>query len=225
MPGKTGAHVRYRTSNNDIVPGVTTITGLLAKPQLIIWANRLGLQGIDSSKYADAMADIGTLAHYFIMCHLKDEVPDVSDYSPNQIEAAGNCYNKFIAWEKTHDLVPKIIEVPLVSDRMKVGGTPDLYCILDGIPTLVDFKTGKALYIEHSYQVAGYKALLEEFGNPVDLCIILRIGRDDDEGFEEKRIRNTDIDYAIFMHCLEIYHLQKTDREEEKMLKKLGGKP
>jgi len=219
MADKTKAHVRYRDSSGNIVPGVTTIVGLLAKPQLIVWANRLGLQGIDSTRYTDAMADIGTLAHYLIMCHLKGEDADTSDYSPNQVEAANNCFASYLAWEKNHTLVPKIVEEPLVSDELRVGGTPDLYCILDDVPTLIDFKTGKALYSDSSHQVAGYKAILEEKGNPVEQCRIIRIGRDEGEGFEEKIIRNTNIDFAIFSCCLSIYHLQKQSREEEKVQK------
>lgn len=56
------AHVKYRTKDKVLVPGVTTITNLLNKPYLIKWANDLGLEGIDSTKYRDEAADIGTLA-------------------------------------------------------------------------------------------------------------------------------------------------------------------
>ena len=222
MADKTKAHIRYRDSSGNIVPGVTTITGLLAKPQLIVWANRLGLQGIDSTRYTDAMADIGTLAHYLIMCYLKNEEPDTSDYSPNQLEAANNCFASYLAWEKNHTLEPLIVEEPLISDELKVGGTPDLYCILDGLHTLIDFKTGKALYPEHQYQVAGYGAILEEYGNPVEQCIILRIGRDDNEGFEEKIIKDSTVSRSIFLCLLSVYYLQRQGREEDKVMKKGG---
>jgi len=223
VTSKAKAHVRYKDSAGNIVPGVTTVTNLLAKPQLIAWANRLGLQGIDSTKYADALADIGTLAHYLIMCHLKRKEPDTSDYSPNEVKVASNCVASYLAWEKNHILDAQIVEEQLVSDELKVGGTPDLYCVLDGVQTLIDFKTGKALYPEYSYQVAGYKSILEGKGYPVEQCRILRIGRDDDEGFEEKIIKDTSTDSAIFLSCLGIYYLQKQKREEEKMMKKQGG--
>ena len=72
------------------MPGVTPILGILNKPALIVWANRLGLQGIDSTKYRDELADIGVLAHYLIMCDLTGETADVSDYSKNQIDQAEN---------------------------------------------------------------------------------------------------------------------------------------
>jgi len=220
---KTKAHTIYKDSNGNRVPGVTTVTGLLAKPQLIKWANNLGLKGIDSSKYADALADIGTLTHYLILCHIKEELAMTLDYSPNQLDVANNCFASYLAWEKTHKVEPKIVEMPLVSNEMRYGGTPDLYCLLDGVPTLIDFKTGKALYKEHNYQVAGYKAIIEEMGHPVKQSRLLRIGRDDDEGFEEKIINDDTIHKSIFMCLLGVYHLQRQENEEEKMRKKLGG--
>ena len=66
---KTKAHTRYRLTDGTIVPGVTTVTGSQLgwnKQVLINWANRIGLTEIDSTKYKDDKADIGTLAHQMI---------------------------------------------------------------------------------------------------------------------------------------------------------------
>jgi len=60
------AHQRYRTSDGTIVPGVTTVIGILNKPALVKWANDLGLRGIDSASYVDETARIGTLAHEMV---------------------------------------------------------------------------------------------------------------------------------------------------------------
>lgn len=54
----TKAHTRYYLSDGTLVPGATTVTGLLNKPALVKWANNLGLQGIDSSKYVDKAARV-----------------------------------------------------------------------------------------------------------------------------------------------------------------------
>ena len=84
------AHIRYKTSTGAVVPGTTTITGLLAKPFLITWANRLGLEGIDSTKYRDEAADIGTLAHAMVQAHLQKETLDFTNYTALQIDLASN---------------------------------------------------------------------------------------------------------------------------------------
>ena len=52
------AHTRYYLQDGTLVPGATTVTGLLNKPALVKWANNLGLQGIDSSKYVDKAARV-----------------------------------------------------------------------------------------------------------------------------------------------------------------------
>ncbi len=203
------AHTRYKLADGTIVPGVTTIVGLLNKPALVKWANNLGLQGIDSSKYTDEMAQIGTLAHDMVLCYYRNEKPDLSDYTPNQIELAENALLSYWAWEKQHRVEPIIIEEPLVSETMRYGGTPDCYCLLDDIPTLLDFKTGKAIYPEYFYQVSAYARLLEERDKPVDSLRILRIGRDADEGFGEEVVSKRNACWQIFEHLLAIYNLQK----------------
>ena len=206
---KAKAHIRYRDKDNNIVPGVTTILGILNKPALVKWANNLGLQGIDSSKYRDEMADIGTLAHEMIMCHFNKMVLDTSDYSKTQIEKAENCLLSFYEWEKGHDIEPILVEAQLVSEQYQYGGTVDLYCKLDGVATLVDFKTGKAIYPEMMYQLAAYRHLLGDNGRSCASTRILRIGRDEDEGFEERVKANLELEFDLFIHCLDIYNLRK----------------
>jgi len=207
-PKKSKAHIRYELPDGTKVPGVTTVLGVLNKPALVIWANRLGLQGIDSSKYRDEMADIGTLAHQMIIDHFNKIATDTSDYSETQIDLAENCLLSFYEWEKGHDIKVIMAEAPLVSE-LGFGGTIDCYCMLDGVATLLDFKTGKAIYPEMFYQLAAYAELLRERGYLVSASRILRIGRDNDEGFEERTVGKLDKQWEMFAHCLAIYNLQR----------------
>ena len=204
---KAKAHTIYKV-NGKRVPGVTTILSVLNKPALVKWANNLGLQGIDSSKYRDEMADIGTLAHLMILNYFKGIETDTSDYSKTQIDLAENCLLSFWEWEKQHKIQVILAEGQLVSIIYGFGGTIDLYCLLDGTPTLVDFKTGKAIYPEMFYQLAAYKYLLTESCSTLN-CRILRIGRSEDEGFEERVVTDTSKQWEIFQHCLAIYNLKK----------------
>ena len=208
-PKKSKAHTIYKLEDGTKIPGVTTVLGILNKPALVIWANRLGLQGIDSTKYRDEMADIGTLSHKLILDYFNKVETDTSDYSANQIELAENCLLSFWAWEKEHKIEVVMAEVPMVSNVYKYGGTIDCYCKLDGKMTLLDFKTGKAIYPEMFYQLAAYQELLSETGALVENTRILRIGRDADEGFEEQLVDNLEKQFEIFEHCLAIYNLKK----------------
>jgi hypothetical protein len=206
---KTQAHIRYRDESGNVVPGVTTILNVLNKPALVAWANRLGLEGVDSNQYRDEFSDVGTLAHYLVVCHFNGQEPITTDYSQEQIDLANNCLKSFHAWLATHEIEPIVVETPLVSSKLGYGGTIDLYCFLNGVPTLVDFKTGKTVVSEMFHQLAAYKNLLEENGSPVEQARILRIGRTADEGFDEHIKNDLSTNWEIFQHCLAIYALQK----------------
>ena len=203
------AHTIYKTSDGLRVPGATTIVGLLNKPYLITWANKLGLDGIDSAKYTDEAAKVGTLAHEMIQCYLQDMTPDYDQFSKVQIDLAENAVLSFFEWRKNHTIEPILCEEKFVSDSLGFGGTCDCYCKLDGVLTLLDFKTGKAIYDEYFVQVAAYKELLKENGYPVEQVMILRVGRDETEGFEHRSIAETDEYFRIFLDLLDIYYIKK----------------
>ena len=207
-------HQKYVTSDGRTVPGVTTVLGVLAKPALIHWAWDLGTKGIDYRKYRDKMANIGTLAHYLIECDLKEVDPELDSYSPEEINLAENCLISYWEWKKKNN--PKVIatELQLVSDCYGYGGTIDLYCEIDGLKYLVDFKTGKAIYPEMICQLSAYYYVMDENGYPVDKIQILRIGRDETEGFEvqEKMIGELRWYWSKFLSALGVYNADKEIR-------------
>jgi len=209
---KVKSHIVYKLKDGTKVPGVTTITNILAKPALIPWAWNLGRMGIDFRKFRDDKADIGTLAHYLVMCHLKNEKPDTDDYSKKQIDQAENCLLSYFEWEKHYELKPVLVEQPLVSEKYKFGGTLDCLTRLypDSSNTcLIDYKTGKGIYPEYRYNAAAYKLLLEEHGHKVKQAIILNIGRDENEAFKTEFLLDLEKEKEIFLHCLAIYNLRK----------------
>lgn len=211
-------HTVYKTQAGNRVPSVTTILGILNKPALLEWAWKLGTEGIDYKAVRDNAADIGTLAHYLIMCHLRQETPDISEYSAQDIGKAENCLIKYWDWEKTNPIKPIGVELPLVSEVYGYGGTIDFlgYDSSNDL-ILVDHKTGKGIYPEMFYQLAAYAQLLREQEQQwvVKSARILRIGRDENEGFEERVVYNLDKHFELFKHCLGIYRLQAELRKEK----------
>ena len=209
---KVKAHTRYKLEDGTRIPGVTTICNLMAKPFLIGWANRLGLEGIDSTKYVDELADIGTLAHEIISLELKGEnIPNefYADYSPRQAECAEPCIEKFYAWKKSNKITPILIETPLISEKYKYGGTLDLYCELNGIKTLLDWKTGSGFYEGHKVQLSANKHLLEENGHEVEECRLLGIGRNSKEETHESLVNSMDLRFKKFLNLLENYQINR----------------
>ena len=204
---KGKAHIIYRHEKKR-VPGATTVLGLREKPQLIYAANKLGLAGYDSAVVWGEMADIGTLSHQMIVDHFAKKETDVSDYTPNQVKSAENSLLSFYEWEKGKVIDPIWVEYPLTCPLY--GGTIDLYCVLDGVKSLIDFKTGKGIYEpEMPAQLAAYKKLLVSYGQIVEQCIVLNIPRTEDEKYEARIYKDLDLYYDWFTHLLNLYYAEK----------------
>jgi len=214
---KTKAHARYRLKKTDqfpkgeIVPGVTTIIGILNKPALVPWANKMGLKGIDVKRYVDDKADIGTLAHAIIIGELMGEEVDVTEYSQKQIDAANNACLSFYEWQKEHELDIITAEQPLISEEHRFGGQYDIFGTIDGKQELLDLKTGSGIWEEHYYQLGGYLILCEENLMPVNRCRILNIPRSEDENFQEITLsgKMMELSKEMFLDCLRIYNRKK----------------
>lgn len=208
---KLKIHTVYKNKVGDRIPSVTTFLGVLGKPALLKWAWQCGIDGIDYEKLRDNAGDIGTLAHYLIMCHIAKEEPDVSEYSPADLDKAQTCIEKYFEWERGHDVEPLMLEEPLISETHQYGGTIDFFGLIDQVPTLMDFKTSKGIYDEAIHQVSAYHQLLIENGYLVDHVKILRIGKNPEEGFEERGmdVARLDLHFKMFLTCKRVYDLRK----------------
>ena len=209
------AHTRYRLADNTIVPGVTTVCGLLDKPALKAWANRIGLEGYELQRYLDPLAGVGTLTHARILAEVSGQPfsEDISEYSPKEVDLSDNAMLKWYEWRKGHTFERFIAcEAPLVSERHRYGGTADYVGQMDGILTLCDYKTGSGIYSDMVIQLAAYRNLIEEcLGVTVQRAMIVNIGRSEDECFAEQEFTQVQLDAAweLFLHLRAIYDLKK----------------
>jgi hypothetical protein len=210
---KAKQHTVYKNKAGTRVPGVTTITGVMDKPALVKWANRLGLQGIEVEKYVDELATIGTCCHLMIECHDKGVKPDLSDFTPNQVGLAENGYIKYMEWCDQVGYESIWAEKQLVSEKHQFGGTIDGYGVMkkQGDKRIQrDIKTCKGVYDDQFTQVAGgYGILLEENGFPVQEHHIVRVGRNPDEGFEAVLIPLVSEHVERFLICRSLYECNK----------------
>lgn len=208
---------RYVLKDGTWVPGVTTVLGILGKPALLQWANKIGIQGYELGKYVDELAEIGSLAHSMIEKHLqglKIEPELFQDASPKQFQRATNSFRKYLDWEKQHKVEVVLSEKTLVSEERKYGGTADALLLIDGVPTLTEFKTGRKIYEDHLYQCAANLMLMQENGYTVDAIRVLQIGRSEEEGFTEMVLPTQNNERlekykTIFLATLEIYKIKK----------------
>ena len=210
---KSKAHQRYKLLDGSPAVGVTTVTGQLGwnKQILINWANKKGLEGIDTSKYVDDKAEIGTLAHKIVTDSLLGNTTCTDDYSMNQIKSAQNSADSWFNWAKGKKIEPILIETPLVSERLGYGGTLDIFAKIDGVNELIDLKTGKGLFPDMVIQVTAYQQLLYENEYEIDGVRILNIPRTKGESFMEKEITPEmgSAAWEIFIKLLEIHKLRR----------------
>lgn len=212
MPNKEKTHIVYKNKTGDVLPGVTTVIGLLAKPALIHWAWKLGTEGIDYRKAREKAQNIGTIAHYLIHCEIKGKKPDTSEYPPKLVDKAETAFLAWLEWRDKFDLKTVGSELPLVSEIYGYGGTLDWVAINKNDLWLVDFKTSKnkQVYDEHRYQLAAYKSLWDEnhHGQEIKNSHLLMIDKEDG-GFAHHELPNLDREFSIFEHLLEVYKLRK----------------
>lgn len=206
---KTKSHTIYKVGKI-VVPGVTTIGNQLDKPALTPAAVKLERQGIDYKKHWNNLAEIGTLAHLMTTNYLTGKETDFSDNDPKQISQAENAFLSYLEWEKRHEIKVVFVENPLVHDVLMYGGTEDIYCYLDGKLTLIDLKTGKGIWDEAYYQMAGLRELMKHNAHEVEEFRILNIPRTEDEAFDDKlcSVGTLDESWKVFQHLLAIYHIK-----------------
>ena len=209
------AHTIYKLEDGTRVPGVTTICGLLAKPALIQWANKMGLDGYDMNKYVDTTANIGTLGHRMIVDYLENGTYGhyEDEFNKTEISMAQNSCLSFFEWQASNGLVLEKAEEPLVSEMYRFGGTLDLYGYVKGTKALVDIKTGNGIWFEHEVQVAGgYTLLLDEHNYKYDKVIILNVPRSPDETFDVRVIERNRIEslQRFFKLLVELYYLKRS---------------
>ena len=210
----TKAHQIYRNAAGKRVPGVTTILGFVAKPHLIKWANNLGLEGIDSSKFVDQMATIGTIAHAFCECHVQGMELDTSNLNPEHVDKAESSAIRFMAWWDSMGFKLLHSELQMVSEDWQVGGTLDIVAVdPDGKIWVIDLKTSKAIYPEHLVQCCAYAEMFEEThgdAGPVDVRAVVRIGKtEDDDDFEVKTVNHPHIATEYFGILVDAYRAKQ----------------
>jgi len=187
MRALTKVHTRYYQKAGNQVQGITTVISNHNgdKGGLVHKAWQLGLEGIDYKEEWYQKASAGTIAHDMIRCYLLNIKHDFTkQYGSELVKQAEVAFQGFLEWKAGWTRFETILcEEPLVSEVYPYGATLDWYGYLNDFLTLVDFKTGKAIYWNHKVQVAGCAKLLEEHRYTVDRVRILHIqkGEEGDE--------------------------------------------
>lgn len=208
----------YKLKDGTKVPGVGDITGRYAdKGALITWAFRQGKAG-EATLYGerDRAADIGTAVHDMIDMELEGRSNQIdaraSQLNPETRDKAMKAFGAFIAWRRQYQIKVVASEVSLVSEQHRYGGTLDKVITINGSDAchMLDFKTGKDIYVESLLQLGAYKGLWSEarMNTPLDGFHILRCDKTTGE-FEHRYFANLDEYLSLFLLYRQAYDIDK----------------
>jgi len=168
-------------------PSVTYVTGFLPKGQF--FERYLAEQG----SYEEAQKILKEAGERGTRVHEASEVLDrggvISYENSGLTDEEYQLLSFYVEWHKKYK--PEIIhvELKLISDKHKLGGTSDrIYIIgvIDGLRTLLDLKTSKsAIFDSHWLQVSAYADMYEWLKKEkIDQVAILRLTSKRKDGYE-----------------------------------------
>jgi hypothetical protein len=151
-------------------------------------------------------AEIGTQAHKRIEWMLRKDLGQTVSPEPKCNDKAAWAVMAFEDWARGVDLKPLLIEQRVYSLKHEAAGTLDLFALINGVPTVCDWKTGKAVYLEALVQNSFYRGALREMEHgDARAGLILRLPKiDTDPAFEA-----VDVD----QRASERYSVTKDDAE------------
>lgn len=170
-------HKYYINKHGNRVRRVSEVIKILAKDQLIVWANMLGLKGVKYKDELERTANIGSLCHDMLEHYFSKDSLAVLDYDyynitdeADQLEVR-KALDSFFKWyenfTKHHKYVIKFTELIVVGEEL--GGTID--CGIAGFKDpnkviFVDYKTSKDFYLTQFLQLVAYVMIYEEVYGP-----------------------------------------------------------
>lgn len=205
-------HENYYNKKGDEIPSVTTIMKLLNKPEIIKYANFIGL--VARKNLDDILkksSDIGSLTHYIIERHNKKKIINLKildeyDYSIQKaVEKTLKGFKKYLKEYK-----PESIESEFRIKNEFCGGTIDNISKIKGKVYMIDYKTSKNIYPTMFIQLAAYNKLLrEEKDMKIDKVAILLLNKKKVEyTFVQMDVKNLEKYYEpIFDLLLKLYYL------------------
>jgi hypothetical protein len=192
-----------------------------------------GEQQAHRRKMQDA-ATIGTKVHALIEDALTAELQGQEHFLLLETlePKVRECIEKWLDWRQGVDLKVIAVEKRLASQDYGFAGTLDLLAEVDGEPSVIDFKTGKAIYAEAFLQNCAYRVALAEEGVATTKGFIVRLPKEEtDPTFEVREVPPMDellipfvclIPVWRWVHAQELLY-QKKKREAKKAQEVANG--
>lgn len=164
-------------------------------------SDRLGKMKASQKELTKA-SEIGSQAHAWIEHNIKAQLLHDVGACPVISPPAMLAVGAWERWKNSVNFKPLLCEQPVWSHEHKYAGTMDLVAEINGRPTLLDWKTGKAIYQEAFLQNAAYRCAVREMGlfdGEIDGMIVRLPKVETDPEFEVKAITESED------HLLEVF--------------------
>lgn len=169
-------------------PSVTELIGLLDKPALLKWANKIGLEGIALDSYRKKVMNQGTSLHKQIEDFILHNKPFIDN----------EYFIKFQEFMNDKQIIS--VETNVENDYFR--GRYDIKLKYNGLIYICDFKSNhKAVYFENKLQLVSYKM--------ADNCDEIAIISIPDFKFMAVEISDFEPYEQIIINLFNIYSLKK----------------
>lgn len=181
-------HELYTVTDSEgkqkVLPSVTEIIGILGNPDLMRWSNWLGRTNRSYDYVMDEAAIKGTVIHALManIINPKKFPMEAFDLSRENLRIVMDTEMQIRKWikDKGVKFKPKLMEQPILSQKMGYAGCPDYFGEFIIKETgehykdaLVDWKSAKKPRPKMFLQLGGYSKLIKEYGyTPKHLIIV-----------------------------------------------------
>jgi PD-(D/E)XK nuclease superfamily len=168
--------------------------------------------------------DIGTQVHHHLeeIVKLKIKNPKMKwegikvlrNVPENTDERVLKCVNAFFKWVEENHFIPVESELMIYSKSIGYAGTLDAVGFVNGVLSVIDFKSSKAFYPEMGIQLSAYRHAYAEMRDvkKVSGMLVLRLGKEDGD-FEVIKVGNAIQNMVAFKGALAIWKWKNPIKE------------
>jgi hypothetical protein len=179
-------------------------------PEYVLTAVAEAVTGVKAAdRERQRAATIGTAVHAGIEWHLRRALGEDPGPEPQLPDAAAWAVESWKDWAASVDLEPLAVERTIYCLDCGYAGTLDLYARVKCVPSVLDWKTGRAIYPEAFLQNVAYRHAARRLGMPSTQGLIVRLPKLlDDPAWEVMPVPLT-LELPDFLAALQLWRWQR----------------
>lgn len=179
-------------------------------PAYVLTAVAAAVSGVKAADRAKQQAaTIGTAVHAGIEWHLRSRLGEDAGPEPTLPDEALWAVESWKDWTQSVHLEPLAIERTVYCEACGYAGTLDLYARVGGVLSVLDWKSGKAIYPEAFLQNVAYRHAAAGLGLPSEQGLIVRLPKLVEDPAWEVMLVPESVTMADFRAALSLWRWQR----------------